>query len=173
MNKKYYLIEFILNGCRRFLIWYSVEDDSNKPDEIVLDSNQKIVVFQTREDVSAYIEFSKMGNLLHGAYVYNFDNLLFWLENPAKDKIDCVAFLNCWNLFSDLATSIAGKQTYIDNNEETTIYDKLFWGSNLSATTPPGEHFIPAWSNDELRRLFSVLNCGVKLFHRALPKIYD
>jgi len=165
MSMEYYLTEFILAGIHRFFIWYCVEDESNSPDGIILDASRKLVVFQNREDASMYIK------LLYGDSVYNFDPLLVWLERPAKDKIDSVEFLNYWNIFSDVATSLAGERAYIDDNIEVTIYDKLFWGSNLPAVTQPRKHYIPTWTDDELRRLFSVLDYGMKLFRSILP--YD
>ena len=48
------------------------------------------------------------------------------------------------------------------------VYDKLFFGNNLPAMTPPGEHYDPTWSDAEIRILCSVIAAGLHLFRSHL-----
>lgn len=75
------------------------------------------------------------------------------------DAIDrvilCSPLLNVWNLITDLP----GHATLFDHADAraTAIYDKLFWGCNVPAMTPAGEHFTPSWSSSELAALKHLL----------------
>ena len=43
-------------------------------------------------------------------------------------------------------------------------YDKLFWGLNLPAMTPPGQWFIPARRPRQLAKIDQVLReCGARV----------
>ncbi len=43
----------------------------------------------------------------------------------------------------------------------SACYDKLFWGCNLPAVTPPGEWFTPEWREDELAVIRQTFEAGL------------
>ena len=91
-----------------------------------------------------------------------------WLATARKTNVDCETFLNAWNLFSDLATTVQGRTAHVDGQRESRIYDKLFWGNNISVLTPPGKHYQPIWSKSEVGRMRNVLATGMLLFRTRL-----
>jgi hypothetical protein len=94
---------------------------------------------------------------------YDFDSLARWCEQPSAETIDCSEFLNAWNMLGDagtLPTRDLGKR----------VYDKLFWGNNLPAVTPPGETYIPEWSLEEVRKLQSILRSPIDRLHAKLKR---
>ena len=66
--------------------------------------------------------------------------------------IDCSGSFAAWNLFIDVAHSVgdAGASYLASNAVLGHEYEKLFFGNNLPAMTPPGEHYTPTWTDDEL-----------------------
>jgi hypothetical protein len=84
--------------------------------------------------------------------------------------IDCSEALAAWNLFADIAASIPERASAFlaKDKKPSGTYDKLFWGNNIPAVTPAGEHFEPAWSRDELAEMESVLVAGLMLFCKNL-----
>ena len=52
--------------------------------------------------------------------------------------------------------------------EAQVIYDKLFWGCNLPSMTPPGMHYEPTWSPEEITTVVEVLHSGLRLLRDAI-----
>jgi len=173
MDNEYYIVEYVFSGRHNFFLWYTANDQSREPDGIVLNEDRQIVVFESKREISEYAKIRKLSELSDNDTNFDFDLLQNWLDRPSLDQIDCVSILDYWNIFSDLERSLSGKQEHIDDKGEGEIYDKLFWGCNLPSVTPPGERYIPNWSDDEIQRLASILNCGLTLFRRAIPSYID
>ena len=86
-----------------------------------------------------------------------------WLETEKVESVDCGNFLAAWNLFDDVSRSVGGNFN-ADHKLTAKIYDKLFWGNNLPAVTPEGEHYEPTWTKRELKIMREVLSDGLSLF---------
>lgn len=74
-----------------------------------------------------------------------------------------------WNIFSDLARSVNCK--FLGDNSDGDvegIYQKLFYGCNLSAIRKDGETFSPEWNESEKRRLVEIFNNGFKILSDAI-----
>jgi hypothetical protein len=74
--------------------------------------------------------------------------------------------LAAWNLFADVAISVENRGLafkHIDSQLPKTIYEKLFWGSNLPSMTPEGAHYDPGWSLDEIHSLAEILGSGLQM----------
>jgi len=95
---------------------------------------------------------------------------VWWLLSRNGNTVDCCNFLDAWSLFADLSRSVAG-QFDTDRALTNKIYDKIFWGNNLPAVTPDGEHSVPVWTNDELNILGKILDDGLSLFRNAVRHV--
>jgi len=136
-----------------------LDDDGHLP---VFETTVAAGVFVSRRGLS-YVEKDKVAML-------ELDALAWWLAAPS-DSIDCGLFLGAWNVFSDLATAINGEPTHIDNREQMDIYDKLFFGNNLPAFTPAGEHYDPAWDDEEISILVDLLDPWLTTFRRLIQPV--
>lgn len=86
----------------------------------------------------------------------NLDGLEELLELPTSDDI-CAEVLNAWNLFGDIARSVAA--TLDDRGPDADkCYDKLFYGINL--VTPVGEHYAPYFDAAERLIIKEALDRG-------------
>jgi hypothetical protein len=160
MERIYSALKYRLDHLDAFLIWYI-----NDVDGFVLDDRQRALSFRNlsvlQEWVSMHgyvVETEEQGSL------HDLDTTQQWSANPSPDTVDCIAVLNAWNLFLDIRASIEQRNVMRDDPENNDIYDKVFFGNNLSAITPPGEHYTPLWSEDEVMRLSRLLTEGLRLF---------
>ena len=99
------------------------------------------------------------------------DEVINWLASPTLGGIVCGVFLDSWNLFDDIARSRYDSAFLRLSKEACAVYDRLFWGSNLPAMTPPGEHFDPVWSDQDVEELRRVLGDGIAMLRRSLSQI--
>jgi hypothetical protein len=98
---------------------------------------------------------------------YDLEEITQWCQRPTAEGIDCVRFLDVWNLLGDLNSDSASIFRGADRRGKT-IYDKLFFGSNLPSVTPSGDAYSPTWSEADVRELARVLRLGLAEFrHRV------
>ncbi len=159
-----------LSDADAYLVWRSDEsEDGNEPDCVLLNSLGRLLTFRSPADLGVY---AKRCGLTISPNVnekpLDLDVVQRWLDSPRKTTVDCETFLNAWNLFSDLASTVLGVRSHIDNQKECRIYNKLFWGNNLPALTPPGKHYEPIWTKSEVGRMRNVLIKGLSLFRERL-----
>ena len=82
----------------------------------------------------------------------------------SRDAIEVV--LNAWNALDDLTKSLGVPLGFFGRLANRS-YDKLFWGLNLEAVTPPGQWYVPRWSDRELAKIDQVLReCGSRMDER-------
>ena len=165
MDRLHFACHVRLNGTKAYVVWY--QDDRSgfvrQPDGrlLVAGSFASLVASAATQGIS-----------LTPGYVtdYDFDRLSEWCRQPNSEGIDCSTFLNAWNFFDDLAEVDDKPDTPFSrlSREAGGIYDKLFWGNNLAAVTPPGQEFVPTWTADELQDLGRVLGCGIALIEAEL-----
>lgn len=157
-TREYYPCRVLLNGESRLVAWYT-----NDIDGFLRDSAGRLVVV---EDVAAFgvrLEEAEPAD-------YDFDGIRSWCASPDVAMVDCSAILNAWNFLDDLARlHVGGDGPYVRvSREAATVYDKLFWGDNLAAVTPPGERYIPVWSPEELLTIRGVLEAGLPVLELEL-----
>jgi hypothetical protein len=157
----HYPVRFRLGGVERRMIWYGDETDG-----VLLFGAGRIAVFTSRSDLEQYAEEQGFGLEAEADTVYDFDVLSRWLPRAAPEKVDCEFLLNMWNMLCDIANSLGDPLQEPD--VAMRIYDKLFRGCNLPTMTPPGEHFEPSWSVEEVRVMSEVLSGGLGVFRRAV-----
>src|SRR5271157_1951201 len=101
---------------------------------------------------------------------YDFERIGAWCAAPELAGVDHAAFLDAWNFLDELAGLHNGADTLYTRLTRGAVecYDKLFWGSNLPAVTPPRERFDPARQADELIEFRRVLEAGLGLLESEL-----
>ena len=79
----------------------------------------------------------------------------------SRDEMDVV--ITAWNALDDLTKSL-GVPLGFSGRMANRCYDKLFWGLNLEAVTPPGDWYVPTWQPRELAKIDQVLReCGDRI----------
>jgi hypothetical protein len=167
-GRLHYCCSVRLNDIQAFVAWYSDE-----PDGFVRDLAGRLVTATTPEALTS------VGRLLGIALVdqepadYDFDRIGAWCADPEEAGLDCPEFLNAWNFFDDLAGLHGGADSpFIRlSRGASDCYDKLFWGCNLPAVTPPGRHFEPAWSVEEVAQIQRVMQAGLRLLEAELGTV--
>jgi hypothetical protein len=162
MARKYYKVRYRLDGVDSYLIWFS-----NDSDGVVAAEDGSILSFRGESDLCAYAERRGLGFEPEGPSEFDFDLVEHWLSTPDRETIDCHLFLDAWNLFGDIASSSGHADLERSFRGAGGVYDKLFWGNNLPAVTPPGEHYVPAWSEGEVAELHRILSDGMRLIRNT------
>lgn len=162
MSREYFKLWYRLDGTDSFLIWYTDEKDG-----FVVDSRHKIPTFQNEKDLLNYAETLGLPIEIEETLVFDIDKIVEWLKEPKTRTVDCIVFLDVWNLFEDVSYSVDGD---FDKEREKTnkIYDKLFWGNNLPPMTPEGKCYEPIWTKREVKIMQVVLTSGLSLFRRSI-----
>lgn len=166
MATTYYPYWFRLDNADGYLLWYTDDStDSAECDGVLLDGQGRLLTFchlAELHDCAVRLGLSVEPEV--NPEPLDLDVVQRWLEAASKSMVDCETFLEAWNLFSDLAATVQGGLAHIDERNEDSIYNKLFWGNNLPALTPPGKHYKPTWTKSEVGRLRKVLRRGMRLF---------
>jgi hypothetical protein len=165
MARENYLYCCYFDDSNLYFIWFS-----NEKDGVCCEPDGEIAAFNDLESLRKYAEVQNILIRDEEAFCLNLDKIEESLKQPLFE-VDCVDFLNAWNLFTDVSVSLKGN---FDSERKATekIYDKLFWGNNLPAVTPEGEFYTPIWSRKELEIIREVLQKGFILFRSSL-KIID
>jgi hypothetical protein len=159
-GRVYYLCRVRLNGEGSFVAW-----SPGEPDSFLRDAANRLLVARNPEALMTATRSLGVTQVGGEPTDYDLDRIREWCAVPEAGGVDCPAFLNAWNFFDDLAGLHGGADTPYTrlSREAAGCYDKLFWGNNLSAVTPPGERFTPSWEPDELDRIRRVMAAGLEL----------
>ena len=131
-----------------YCLWFT--DQSGK--DRFLTNDKGVLFFTTHSDLSIYISEEKL-NIDHNQIHYDIGSAIDWLSKDSR-FVDCEYMLHIWNITSDLSSS-ANKDFSGDSTSEiiNRVYDKLFWGNNLSALRDNEDAFNPDWTSEELQEL--------------------
>lgn len=165
MGREYYKLWYRLDGDDGYLIWYSDEKDG-----VAVDSGGKVPSFRHAGGLLEYAAAHGLTFVEGDMIPHNLDALAVWLQKQELRRVDCDSLLTAWNLFADVSRSIGGG---FDTDPELTvrIYEKIFWGNNLSAVTPAGKCYRPIWTGHELKLMREVLGFGLSLFRESLSSL--
>jgi hypothetical protein len=167
MARKHYQVRYRLDGAESYLIWFSDESDG-----VVVELDGSVPTFRTQPDLWTYAERRGLALEAEEPSEFDLDAVERWLSRPDRGAIECAHFLDAWNLFGDIASSKGCAAFETASRSAGVVYDKLFWGNNLPAVTPPGEHYVPAWSDAEVAELHRILSDGMALVRelgRVIP----
>ncbi len=162
-ERLHYTVMFRLDGSDRFVVWYCDDVDG-----VLLDESKLIATFPSPAAVEAYAVNLGLELLEEPPGVYDFDRIAAWVAAPGAEGIDCSVMLDAWNMLADAANSLSCK--LFEPRGAKLVYDKLFWGNNLEAVTPPGEHYEPTWSRVDVAVLAGVLSAGLSTLRTAISR---
>lgn len=161
---KYYACWIRLDRQDLYFVWYT--DDPH--DGVILDSEGRLPVFRTCAELKTFASTLNLDLGDEEPILQNLDVLAQWIKAPAIRMINCVEFLNSWNLFVDLESSIKRRNMEKEDKLYSRVYDMLFWGNNLPAVTPAGKRWTPPWRRKHVRELRASLEPRLKLFRSHL-----
>lgn len=164
MPRKYYFCCCRLNKKDYNFIWFSDEVNG-----VYSNSENKFPVSGNLAILGKYAESRKLFIKNEEPVFYDLDKLEETLGRT-KFKVNCVNFLNAWNLFDDVSHSI-NENFNSDRKATKQIYEKLFWGNNLPAVTPEGKYYKPVWRKKEREIIRTVLLNGITIFRNNLKPI--
>lgn len=163
---EYFSLLYRLHTEERYLIWMSDEQDS-----VLVHAGGFVPSFGSLASLREYAALNDYTLRDEEPRLHDLDWIATWVAQTDA-PVDCIRTLNVWNLFVDVSVSMPDKGVAFYNDqldsELRPIYDKLFWGNNLRAVTPKGEHYIPEWSQEELRSLARVLTLGLDMFRSCV-----
>jgi hypothetical protein len=174
MNRVHYPIRCLLDHKERWLIWHTIgTGDGAEADGIVVNSSGGALVFRSQKSLIVYAQIKGLSLAEENkSAFYNLDVLVKWLKRKRPAELDCVEFLNAWNLLADMSVSI-GSNFDPDKTKTRKIYSKLFWGNNLPVVTPTGKHYNPLWPGRESRIIQHVLREGLSMFRRHITEAWE
>lgn len=157
-NRTYYSYDWLLDARHYLVIWFDGD-----PEGVEMTPAGKIIAFKAFDDLASYCHANGLAPLVDDGAQLNLDSIAAWCKRPSEDSVDCRLFLDASNAFTDVARSDkAVNCTFIgDADLYIPVYDKLFWGCNLPAVTPPGQRCTPTWSRQEVSALAHVLRTGL------------
>lgn len=163
--QSYYPYSLRLDDNEWWLLWYS-----NDTDGLWVDEEGSIPAFDSLSALERFADSKGIELGLDKGDMLDLPLIERWLHDPRPRQIECNAFLGAWNLFSDVARSI-GSELPDGSDLANKCYDKLFWGNNLPAVTPPGKHYEPIWDAVEADYLRTLLGSGLTLLRSRLTDI--
>jgi hypothetical protein len=133
MTPAYFCLWYRLDHTDGYLIWFS-----NDQDGVVTQPDGIVPSFRDQEALRAYAASHQLMLEETAPLLHDLDAVARWLRRSLSADVDCDALLTAWNLFGDLAASVNAD---FDRDRDRTqrVYEKLFWGNNLPAVTPPGK----------------------------------
>lgn len=147
----------VLSRQERFLL-YSDEDTNT-----FITAGGSILTFLTLADVTDYARVNQLKIAEYPAQSLSLDSVIEWIHQ--KDDPNPLLLFDTWNFLYEVANSIPehGEVFHVRHRELVGLYDRLFWGLNLPAATPKGEHFTPEWSESEKLAMADHLSSGIDL----------
>ena len=167
MKTLYYPLWYRLDSVNRYLIWINREEVDEDLDGVWLGSNGKIPVFRSMNALLDCAQSEDISLESGELNLHNLDVIKRWLKvkrskAQGPTSIDCGDFLAAWNLFADISRSVNGGFD-VDRERTQKIYSKLFYGNNLPAITPVGQHYVPLWRNREKRIIREIMSQGLRM----------
>ncbi len=165
MSRAYYVLWYLLDTTDFYLIWFS-----NDHDGVVVLADGSVPYFASEASVHAYALMHQLLIEKETPILHDLDAVARWLNRRLEHDLDCKRCLAAWNLFTDVSNSI-GSDFDSDREKTSSIYDKLFFGNNLPAFTPVGEHYTPEWDNDEVLIIRQTLAHGLAMFRSVVQLV--
>lgn len=159
---EYYIIVFLYKQEKYYFLWKTDEKDE------FLTKKRKIIFWKNIENVKKFVQRNHLVFAHREEIVYNIDLCESWCYSSSK-IVDCNMVLDLWNIFFDLHNSIS--EDFIGATEEfDEIYDKLFYGNNLSTINVTNKKYIPTFTDHEIEQIKKVLRSGIIVLKNIVTK---
>ena len=159
-DRQYFPVEFVLEGKSRHLIWFTADADGFLTNE----AGDRLLSFANKDSLRAYAADCGIEIIDEPASFGDPEDVL--LDSTTEG---CSGALNMWNILADAAASVHEEFLGDSRDDDVmSLYDRLFYGCNISVIRGDGEEFHPAWSDDEERLFRAVLSEGRALLRKAL-----
>jgi hypothetical protein len=126
-----------------------------------LNENGRIIFFNNEYELIDYCKKENL-NIDDNIVIYNIDKIKSIILNKGSN-IDCKYLLDLWNITADIARTI-NMPFYGNKIKILSIYNKLFYGNNLSAIRGTGEIYIPHWNDKEIKIILKIVKECYKIF---------
>lgn len=151
--------------------------DSGGPNQLLLDSVGCFVVGRdlaslesALRELDVSIDEESPGEFADGQGVafVSLDGLTP-MPRTAVDPTTAGRLWNGWSMLDDMCLTI-GRPLDFRGQIARNVIDKLFWGLNLAAVTPPGEGFAPRMSGKERAKWDQIITAGLERLAPAMAK---
>ena|SRR5207249_3055821 len=171
MERMYFALRYRLDKKDRYLISFTADVDNS--DGVAVNADGTIPIFVSKTDLMSYAQTNGFTSTkFEESRLHNLDVIAKWLnmkKMKRSRRVDCMQFLSAWNLFADASKSV-GSDFDLDRERTLKIYEKLFWGNNLMAVTPPGKFYVPIWSAREIEIIHEVMSHGLSMFRHHVKR---
>jgi hypothetical protein len=155
-ERKYYGLIYRHRGQFGWLLWFSNDHDGLD----VVDGS--FPVFASAESLAASARSRGIEIVVEEGSVYDLDAITGWLARPRGESVDPKGFLDGWNLFGDVASSLQ-QSLKDDTPPHQELYDKLFHWGGPDWVTGRDPIDSPEWAPEEVALLAGVLDRGLEM----------
>ena len=166
-RRRLYIYPLILEGKQLHLLW---RDGDDGPDEVLVEDDGCIALYSSEALARDAAPEGDEVATESGRETLDLDKLSAWCRRPVAETVDCHLVLDAWNLFSDvpdIRNDPSFRALEMGANKQ---YEKVFFGCNLPAVTPEGEHYVPTWSEAEIQKIRDVLVAGFERFQSRVRR---
>ena len=167
-------LQLILNGRTHWLAY--LIHNSDGPDQVLLNHDGRLVIshdvpgLETAlrmlgvpvddQFLSVFVDGPKVTSCV------SLDDLTPMPRDPL-DPATANRLWDGWSMLDDLCLTI-GRPLGFHGQIANSVLDKLFWGMNLKAITPPGEAFTPTMSPKERAKWAQIIGTGLRRVESAI-----
>ena len=167
-REKHYLVCWLLNNHKLYLLWC---DGGSKPDYYVLSNDEQkgqLLITLTKQEIKNCAEKKSLWLSQQPPYIFDFDALKTCLgrirsDRPISQQFSEL-FLEAWNILDDVSYSTNIQLIPIDlisHVDINRVYEKLFFGNNLSAVMPSHKKYHPILDVEERKALKMMFNYAI------------
>ena len=177
MNEVLYPFYVKLSGNEIILIWFSSDIHSGNGDQFLKTEKNSLFIAKDIEGVKTGL--GPTANQIKWddtAAVLDIDEFFAYSKNLESNEFillpACKCILDAWNFFEDLLNTFQAKDKFLELKTPSMnkFYQKIFWGNNLAAVTPKGEHYNPVFTEDEIIEFQEVM---AKVWDFLLPEFQN
>lgn len=161
MERTQFALLYRLDGCERYLLWFSSDVDG-----LATNEDGSIPSFENLESLRAYALVRNLEIQDETPKMHDLDRTETWVENGATKAVDFENLLEAWNLFADVSRTV-GQDFDSEPDKTNALYRRIFFGSDTanSVLRPKSEPiFKPRLTDTEVLTLQMILKSGLEIF---------
>jgi len=158
---EYYVVNFIFSENENYYtLWYTSDSDGF----VLADNQTKIKSFQNEKAAKMFANERKLNLIDEKTDIICNESKLLYSQEMSYNML-----LSFWNIISDVSNSLK-LDFYGDCEENTFIYNKIFYSCNLPSIKKEGNSYYPKWSRKEKDLIEEIINEGIKILSEALNR---